>query len=78
MKISEIIDVSENLNAGSGGVTVGNAGGETIMLRPPTPKRRMKQIPQVGYGIKIGRTVIPTPRYNSANDLGQINKVEGG
>lgn len=75
MKIWEIV---ENLNAGSGGVTVGNAGAETMIFRPPEPKRRMKQIPQVGYGIKIGNKAIPTPRYNSANDMGQINKIEGG
>jgi hypothetical protein len=75
MKIWEIV---ENLNAGPGGVTVGNAGSEAIMLHPPAPKRRMKQIPQVGYGIQVGNEVIPTPRYNSANDMGQVNKVEGG
>lgn len=77
MKIVEII--SENLNAGAGGVTVGNAGAETAILRPPPPPtRRLKKPPQVGYGIQIGDTVIPTPGYNSDNDRGQINKVEGG
>lgn len=75
MKIAEII--AEDLNAGSGGVGVGNAGGESMILKPPQPMRRLKRPPQVGYGIQIGNMVIPTPGYTSDNDRGQINKVGG-
>jgi hypothetical protein len=76
MKIWEI--VTEDLQAGAGGVTVGNAGSETMMMRPPERVRHLKPIPQVGYGIKIGNRVIPTPKYTDDNDRGQINKIEGG
>lgn len=76
MKIIDII--SEDLQAGGGNVTVGNAGSESMMLRPPAPVRHMKKIPQVGYGIQIGDKVIPTPSYNPDNDRGQVNSVVGG
>lgn len=58
MKIWEIV-------AGSAGVTVGNAGADSIMMKPPQRIRRGKQIPQVGYSIRIGRRRIPTPGFNN-------------
>jgi hypothetical protein len=72
--------VTEDLNAGSseGSGAVGTASVDSMVMKPPQRIRRGKQIPQVGYGIKIGNTVIPTPGYNSDNDLGQNNKVVGG
>jgi hypothetical protein len=77
MKIWEIV---ENLNAGagSGSTGVGNAGSETFFMHPSPKVKKMKQIPQVGYGIKIGNMIVPTSRYNPDNDRGQLNKVEGG
>lgn len=77
MKIWEIL---ENLDAGAseGSGAVGTANTDSMVLRPPTPMRKMKQIPQVGYGIKIGHMAIPTPGYNPENDLGQVNKITGG
>lgn len=78
MKISEIIQ--EDLQAGSseGSGAVGTANVDSMIMKPPQRIRRGKQIPQVGYGIKIGHMAIPTPGYNSDNDRGQINKIEGG
>jgi hypothetical protein len=72
--------LNENFNAGSadGGVQVGNAGAETIIMKPPQRIRKEKPIPQISYGIKIGRVIIPTSSYNSDNDRGQVNKIEGG
>lgn len=76
MKIIDII--SEDFHVGGGDSGVGNAGGDSIIMKAPTPMRRLKKPPQVGYGIKIGKMTIPTPEYTSDNDREQINKVEGG
>lgn len=75
MKISEVI--AENLNAGPGGASVGNAGSETIMIKPPTRIRRRPQ-PQVGYHIRVGRHTIPTPGYPADDAGGVINSAIGG
>lgn len=84
MKIIEIIAIREDLygGAGEGGVGVGNAGSETGFMHGAPPDtahpRKDDRIPQVGYGIKIGRHAIPTARYNSANDQGTSDQVIGG
>ncbi len=61
---------------------VGDVGPETMILHPPEPseqnQRKDDQIPQVGYKMRIGKKLIPTARYNSANDQGQSNQVIGG
>jgi hypothetical protein len=82
MKIIELITgtaILEDLQAGGGSVGVGTANTDSIIMKPPDPPmKKLPKAPQVGYGIQIGNKVIPTPGYNSDNDLGQINKVEGG
>ncbi len=56
---------------------------DTMILRSSPdkedePRNNDDKIPQVGYGIKIGKKVVPTPRYNSDNSLGQVNRIIGG
>jgi hypothetical protein len=75
MKLWEV--VAENLNAGAGGTAVGNAGPETIMLKPPS-RTRHRPLPQIGYRIRVGRRTIPTPGYPADDAGGVINSAIGG
>lgn len=76
MKIYEILAVTPT------GVTVGNAGSETMMMHPPEqediPRRREQHIQQPGYMIRLGDKLIPTPQDQPGNHMGVVNSVVGG
>lgn len=63
-------------------IVVGNAGPETVALKPPEreriPHRRVQRPPQPGYFVKLGNKAIPSPLDQSDNELGVVNSVIGG
>ena len=83
MKIIEILQgISEDLQAGGGGVGVGTAGEEAMMWNSDpmdnANPRNLQRPPQIGYGVQIGKRTFPSPKYNADNDRGVVNSVVGG
>lgn len=78
MKITEITD-GALITSGGNSVQVGTAGAESFLMHgapedDATP-RHDERPPQVGYGLRIGRHVIPTPGYNSGDTGGVVGSM---
>jgi hypothetical protein len=62
-------------------VIMGQSGTDTLVVHPPdnwkNKKKHSDNIPQVGYGIKIGNKIIPTPQQPNGAE-GTNDSVVGG
>lgn len=64
-------------------VISGPFGTDTLALNPPDDWKQRHtdhsdDIPQVGYGIKVGKQIIPTPKSDGTDSKGTVDSVIGG